>query len=65
MAVIPVQCPSCDRDTVVKRGRTDSGKPRYLCQNAACSYRTFILEYTNRGYLPAVKRQIIDLVRLC
>ena len=61
MAVIPVRCPSCDGDAVVKRGKTDRGKQRYLCQNEACSYRTFLLDYTNRGYMPAVKRQSIDL----
>jgi transposase-like protein len=61
MAMILVRCPYCDSDTVVKRGKTDSGKQRYLCQHEACSYRTFILDYTNRGYLPSVKRQIIDL----
>jgi insertion element IS1 protein InsB len=62
MAVIPVRCPSCDGDAVVKRGKTDRGKQRYLCQTEACSYRTFLLDYTNRGYMPSVKRQIIDLI---
>ena len=61
MTVIPVRCPSCDGDTVVKRGNTDRSKQRYLCQNEACSYHTFLVDYTNRGYLPSVKRQIIDL----
>jgi transposase-like protein len=61
MAVISVRCPSCESDTVVKRGKTDGGKQRYLCQIAACCYRTFLLDYTNRGYMPSVKRQIIDL----
>ena len=61
MAVIPVRCPSCESDTVVKRGKKDGGKQRYLCQNAACCYRTFLLDYTNRGDIPSVKRQIIDL----
>ena len=61
MAAMPVRCPSCESDAVVKWGKTDRGQQRYLCQNAACSSRTFLLEYTNRGYLPAVKRQIIDL----
>jgi insertion element IS1 protein InsB len=60
MAVIPVRCPSCESDTVVKRGKTDGGKQRYLSQNEACCYRTFLLDYTNRGYMPSVKRQIID-----
>ena len=61
MAVIAVRCPSCEGDTVVTRGKTNNGKPRYLCQYEACSQHTFILDYTNRGYLPSVKRQIIDL----
>jgi transposase-like protein len=61
MVVVPVRCPSCECDTVVKRGKTDSGKQRYLCQNAACFCRTFLLDYTNRGYMPSVKRQIIEL----
>ncbi len=61
MAVIPVRCPSCESDTVVKRGKKDGGKQRYLCQNEACCYRTFLLDYTNLGYMPSVKRQIIDL----
>jgi len=61
MAIIPVRCPSCDGDAVVKRGKTKRGQQRYLCRIETCSYRTFLLEYTNRGYLPAVKRQIIDL----
>jgi len=61
MAVIAVRCPSCDRDKIVKRGKTTNGKQRFLCQDEACSQRTFILEYTNRGYLPSVKRQIIEL----
>jgi len=26
MAVIVVRCPSCERDTVVKRGKTNNGK---------------------------------------
>lgn len=61
MAVIAVRCPSCDRDKIVKRGKTTNGKQRFRCQDEACSQRTFILEYTNRGYLPSVKRQIIEL----
>ena len=61
MAVIPVRCLYCDSDHIVKRGKTDSGKQRYRCQDAACSKHTFILDYTNRGYLPSVKRQIVDL----
>ena len=61
MASIPVRCSSCDGEAVVKRGKTDRGKQRYLCQNEACSHRTFLLDYTTRGSMPAGKRQNIEL----
>jgi transposase-like protein len=44
MAAMLVRCPQCDSDHVVKRGKTDMGKQRYLCQNDACSQRTFIVD---------------------
>jgi transposase-like protein len=52
MAIIPVRCPSCESDSVVKRGKTERGKQRYLCQDEACAYRTFLLDYTNRAPCP-------------
>jgi transposase-like protein len=50
MAVIAVRCPYCDSDKIVRRGKTNNGKQRYLCRHEACSYRTFLMNYTNRGY---------------
>ncbi len=61
MAEIPVLCPSCKCDHVVKRGKTELGKQRYLCLNPECGKNTFILDYTYHGYLPGVKEQIIDM----
>ena len=61
MAVLAIRCPHCDSDHIVTRGKPDSGQQRYRCQDEACSRLTFILNYTNRGYLPSVKRQIVDL----
>jgi transposase-like protein len=61
MVLIPVYCPHCDSDQVVKCGTTAAGKQRYLCQNDACSHRTFIRDYSYRAYLPEVKRQMIDM----
>ena len=61
MVLIPVHCPHCDTGQVVKRGKTETGKQRYLCQNEACPHRTFILDYSYRAYLPEVKEQIIDM----
>ena len=61
MALVPVYCLHCHSDQVVRRGKTDTGKQRYLCQNTVCPRRTFILDYRHRGRLPEVKRQIIDM----
>ena len=61
MVLIPVLCPCCRSDNVVKRGMTDNGKQRYLCQKEGCIRKTFILDYTYLGYVPEVKKKIIDM----
>lgn len=61
MALIPVFCPHCGGNQVVKRGKTENHKQRYLCQNQACPVKTFILDYDYKGYLPKVKQQIIEM----
>jgi insertion element IS1 protein InsB len=61
MTFISVQCPYCHSDQVVKRGKTRRGSQHYLCQNTACSPRSFLLEYSYRGRLPEVKQQIIAM----
>ena len=61
MTFIPVRCPQCEDDHVVKRGKTSNEKQRSLCQNEACLQQTFVLEYRHRGRLPQVKQQIIDI----
>src|SRR5262249_7858774 len=33
MVLMPVLCPYCHHDQVVKRGKTDTGKQHYRCQN--------------------------------
>jgi transposase-like protein len=60
VVLISVCCPHCGSDQVVKRGRTENGKQRYLCQHQDCPTKTFILDYTYPGYLPEVKQQIVD-----
>ncbi|CAK0747105.1 IS1 protein InsA [Gammaproteobacteria bacterium] len=61
MANRAVLCPCCKCDHVVKRGKTELGKQRYLCLKPECGRKTFILDYTYQGYLPEVKEQIIDM----
>jgi transposase-like protein len=61
MVVVKVLCTECKSAKVVKFGKNRQGKQRYRCQNASCEKETFILEYKNKGYLPEVKKQIIEM----
>jgi ssDNA-binding Zn-finger/Zn-ribbon topoisomerase 1 len=59
MASVVVRCPQCGSNEVIKRGNT--GGQRYRCRNNVCAQGSFLLEYRYQGYLPRVKRQIVDM----
>ena len=61
MAQIAVHCPACHLSQVIKFGFTAKHKQRFRCINDTCPKKTFILTYTNKGYLPEVKRKIIEM----
>ena len=61
MVFVAVPCPICKKKLVVKYGKSSNGKQRYLCHNETCECKTFITKYTNTGYLPKIKIQIIDM----
>jgi transposase-like protein len=61
VAVIEVQCPQCESRDVVKNGRQANGEQRYRCNNLGCERTIFLLQYHNKGRVPAVKRQIVDM----
>lgn len=61
MALIDVKCPTCKSNQVVKFGLNRQGKQRYQCHNEYCPKDTFILDYENKGYLPEIKKQIIEM----
>jgi transposase-like protein len=61
MVRVRVRCPYCQSDQVVKRGKTDTGKQRYRCQNPDCSHQSFLLDPAYKGRLPEVKQQVIEL----
>jgi insertion element IS1 protein InsB len=61
MAVVLVRCPHCHTTDVIKHGVTDQGKQRYRCQNANGPSHTFIIDYSYKGRLPAIKQQIIEM----
>ena len=62
MALIPVRCPYCHSDQVIKGGKTETGKQRYRCQQIDCTHRSFVLDPAYNGRLPQIKEQVIDMV---
>ena len=62
MVLIPVYCPHCGSDQVVKYEKAENAKQRYLCQQPEYPTQTFISDYEYQDYLPEVKKQIIDMV---
>jgi transposase-like protein len=61
MAVECVQCPECQRTTVVKYGKQANGTQRYRCNNPDCPRCIFLATYHDKGRLPAVKEQIVHM----
>src|SRR5215211_4860999 len=57
----PVVCPYCQGKQVVKRGKTDTGKQRYRCQNPKCCHQSFLLDPAYKGRLPEIKRQVVEM----
>jgi hypothetical protein len=52
MVLIPVLCPHCQSDQVIKGGTTKAGKQRYRCQNVDCSHYSFVLNPAYKAHLP-------------
>ena len=61
MVLIPVLCPHCQSDQVIKGGTTKAGTQRYRCHNTNCPHSSFVLNPAYQGHLPEVKEQIIDM----
>ena len=61
MVFLPMLCPHCQSDQVIKGGTTKAGKQRYRCQNAECCHDSFVLNPADNGHLPKVKEPIIDM----
>ena len=61
MVTLPVQCPSCGDTEVIKAGTQPNGAQRYRCQNAECHRTIFQLDYHDKGRLPAIKQQIVEM----
>ncbi len=61
MALVYVQCPQCQSIDVVQFGKQANGTQRYRCNNRECPRTIFLLQYQDKGRLPAVKQQIVDM----
>ena len=61
MAFVQVHCPDCHSVDVVQYGKQANGTQRYRCNNPDCPRTIFLLQYPNKGRLPAVKQQIVDM----
>ncbi len=61
MVSVPVQCPYCYSTEVIKAGKQANGAQRYRCHNEHCARRIFLLQYQDRGRIPEVRRQVVDM----
>ena len=61
MVSVPVQCPYCHSTEVIKAGKQANGTQRYRCQNERCARRIFLLHYQDRGRIPEIRRQVVDM----
>jgi IS1 family transposase/transposase-like protein len=61
MAFVQVRCPDCHSAEVVQYGKQANGTQRYRCDNRDCPRTIFLIQYRDKGRLPAVKQQIIDM----
>jgi transposase-like protein len=61
MVYIPVECPHCQSTEVIKAGKQANGTQRYQCQNVRCERRIFLLQYRDRGRVPEIRRQVVDM----
>ena len=61
MTVVPGPCPQCQSPVVVTYGTQPNGTQCDRCQNPDCARRILLLAYPDKGRLPEVKRQMVDL----
>ena len=61
MVYVPVQCPYCHSTEVIKAGKQANGTQRYRCHNGQCERQIFLLQCQDRGRVPEIRRQVVDL----
>ena len=44
---VKVTCPYCNSDEIVKNGKDEKNKQRFLCKNEQCKQQTFLTDYSD------------------
>ena len=63
--IVMVTCPQCGSEKVSKNGHNKTGKQVYNCNNAECSRRNFVEEYSYKAYNPEVREQVLKMAVDC
>jgi transposase-like protein len=61
MTSVPVTCPNCGSEKVVRRGKSEDGKQRYLCRNENCKTKSFMTDYSYNGRKSEVRKKIVEM----
>jgi transposase-like protein len=61
MVLVPIRCPHCGSENVVKNGHYANGKQRYMCRNAECPHSVFVNNYTYNACDPKIKEEILKM----
>ena len=61
MVLIPVRCPHCRSEHIIKGGKTKAGTQPYKCLNTTCPSYSFQLDLIYKGRCPTIKEQIVDM----
>ena len=63
MATIEVEvtCPYCNSNNVVKNGKDEYNKQRFLCKNELCNHKTFLVDYKDIGRQQHIKNLILKM----
>ena len=61
MVLLAVCCPFCQRDHIIKGGKTATGQQRYRCQSVDGPRRSFVLDPAYKGRRLESKQQVIAM----
>jgi len=61
MVTESVHCPTCGGIEIYRHGHSATDKKSYICRTSSCPKQTFILDYSNQGYLTEVKLKVTDM----